>query len=164
MPDHRDGYQPSGERIPIGSPPTGGSSGKRPNGSPPAGPGMQAQRHIIEFSPAVERALERIADALEGLNLSGVIMSQETETLIAEMERNTSVVGSALTFIAGIQAQLADAGTDPEKLAKLAADLKANDDKLAAAIVTNTPATPAPAPEAAPVVDPAPVDPSAAAA
>jgi hypothetical protein len=128
---------------------------------------IPAQRLIIEFSPAVERALERIADALDGLNLSGVIMSQEMDAIVAQVERNTTVVGSVADAFAGIKAKLDEAtaelsasGVDTAKLASLSAQLAANTDKLAAAVVTNTPA--APAPDAAPVTDAAlAADPSA---
>ncbi len=138
------GHQP-GKGRPSGPPPIGGSSGRHP---PP-----QVQRLVIEFSPAVERALERIADALEGLNLSGVIMSQEMDELLAQVERNTSVIGSAAGAFAGIKAQLDKAmadltssGADTAKLAALSAQLAANSDRLAAATVANTPAASVSAP------------------
>jgi hypothetical protein len=125
-------------------PPFGGSSGRRPD--------PQAQRLVIEFSPAVERALERIADALDGLNLSGVIMSQEMDDLVAQVGRNTTVIGSAADAFAGIKAklddvtaELANSGVDTAKLASLSAQLSASTDQLAAAVVANTPAETAPA-------------------
>ena len=67
------------------------------------------------------------------------------DDLSAQVSANTTVVGSALTLIQGLAAQLAAAGTDPAKLAALQASLKASDDALAAAVAANTPAAP-PAP------------------
>lgn len=66
--------------------------------------------------------------------------------LTAQVAQNTSVIGSALTLIQGFAAQLAAAGTDPAKLADLTAQLKAQDDALAAAVAANTPAAPPAAP------------------
>ena len=71
-------------------------------------------------------------------------MSQELDALIAEVARNTTVEKSALAAIQGLAAKLTEAGNDPVKLAKLRADLAANDDELAAAVAANTPAAPSP--------------------
>ena len=64
--------------------------------------------------------------------------------LTAEVERNTSVEGSALVLIQGFAAQLAAAGTDPVALQALQTQLTANDDALAAAVAANTPVAAAP--------------------
>ena len=66
------------------------------------------------------------------------------DDLTAAVAANTTVTGSALTLIQGLAAQLAAAGTDPVKLAALAAQLKSSDDALAAAVAANTPSTKAP--------------------
>lgn len=70
-------------------------------------------------------------------------MSQELDTLTAEVARNTTVEKSALVLIQGFAKQLADAGTDPVKLKALSDSLAANDNELAAAVAANTPAAPA---------------------
>lgn len=82
-------------------------------------------------------------------------MSQQLAALQAQVAENNSVVGSALTLIQGLRAQLDAAGTDPAALAALSTSLKATDDALAAAVAANTPAAPpsdpaAQAPAAAP--------------
>ena len=82
----------------------------------------------------LEGKLDQILSLLKGIHM---------DQLIAQVAANTSVIGSALTLIQGLAAQLAAAGTDPAKLADLAAQLKASDDALAAAVAANTTAAPA---------------------
>ena len=77
--------------------------------------------------------------------LNFILSNQERQMatiddLTTEVARNTTVIGSALTLIQGIEAQLAAAGTDPVKLAALQTTLKTNDDALAAAVAAGTPA------------------------
>jgi len=67
------------------------------------------------------------------------VMSAQLDALTEQVAANGTVIGSALTLIQGFAAQLAAAGTDPAKLAELAASLKASDDALAAAVIANTP-------------------------
>lgn len=86
----------------------------------------------------IEAALARIEAKLNGVTTH---MAQ-LDSLTAEVTRNTSVVGSALTLIQGLAAQIQAAGTDPAALATIVASLKANDDQIAAAIAANTPAAP----------------------
>lgn len=80
-------------------------------------------------------------------------MPQVIDDLTAQVTANTTVVESAITLINGIQARIDTAvqaaignGATAEQLAPLAdlsTALKNEDDKLAAAITTNTPAAPA---------------------
>jgi hypothetical protein len=79
---HKEGYQPS-TGGPVGPTPSGGSSARWPE--------LPAQRHIIEFSPAVNRALERIADAIEGLSLSAVTAPQEMGKTAADVALKAQV-------------------------------------------------------------------------
>jgi hypothetical protein len=67
-------------------------------------------------------------------------MSTQLDTLTAQVTTNTDAVESAITLINNISQALKDAGTDPVKLQALADTLKQEDDKLAAAVVANTPA------------------------
>ena len=76
--------------------------------------------------------LEEILTILQRLETkTGVIMADLT-ALTAQVAANTTVIGSALALINGFAAQLAAAGTDPEKLADLQNQLKTQDDALAA--------------------------------
>ncbi len=65
--------------------------------------------------------------------------------LQAQVAANTTVIGSTLALIQGLKAQLDAAGTDPQALADLSAQLSTSDQALAAAVAANTPAAP-PAP------------------
>ena len=67
-------------------------------------------------------------------------MSTQLDTLTAQVSNNTDAVESAVTLLNNISAELKAAGTDPVKLQALADTLKNEDDKLAAAVVANTPA------------------------
>ena len=64
------------------------------------------------------------------------------DDLKAQVAQNKTVIDSALALIAGIADRIAAAGTDPAALADLTAQLKSEDDALAAAVATNTPAPP----------------------
>jgi hypothetical protein len=91
------------------------------------------------------------------------LIKQETknmatlDNLVAEVANQTSVDASVLTLIGGLVTQLQalanQATVDPAALQALVTSLKANDDKLALAVVANTPTVAAPAP-VAPVVAP----------
>jgi hypothetical protein len=63
--------------------------------------------------------------------------------LQAEVDRNTSVDGSAVALIAGLADQILAAANDPAAVRALANALKASTDSLAAAVSANTPAPPA---------------------
>lgn len=68
----------------------------------------------------------------------------ELDDLTAQVAANRTVIDSALALINGIADRIKAAGVDPAKLSALTADLKSEDDALAAAVTANTPATPAP--------------------
>lgn len=76
-----------------------------------------------------------------------ILSNQETimaelEDLTAQVAANKTVIDSALVLINGIADRIKAAGTDPAKLAALTADLKTEDDTLAAAVAANTPPAP----------------------
>jgi hypothetical protein len=75
---------------------------------------------------------------LEGIQL----MSAELTTLQQKVADNSTVIDSAITLIQGIKAKLdaAIAANDPKALQALSDALGAEDQKLADAIVANTPA------------------------
>lgn len=66
------------------------------------------------------------------------------DELTAQVTKNNDTIESAITLLGNIKALLDAAGTDPVALKALSDSLGAEDDKLAAAIVANTPAAPAP--------------------
>lgn len=67
------------------------------------------------------------------------IMADLTE-LTAQVEKNTTVVESAIALITGLKAELDAAGTDPVALKALSDKLGSETDALAAAVAANTPA------------------------
>lgn len=64
---------------------------------------------------------------------------QDISGLESQVANTVGVEQSAATLINGFAARLADAGTDPAKLAQLQSDLKDNSDALAAAVAANSP-------------------------
>ena len=67
-------------------------------------------------------------------------MSQELDDLEAKITANDEVDQSAITLLQGLKQMLDNAGTDPAKLKALSDQLAASSQKLADAIVANTPA------------------------
>lgn len=60
--------------------------------------------------------------------------------LEAEVERNTTVDGSALVLIAGLAAQIEAAKNDPKRVQAIVDKLRADNQTLADAITVHTPA------------------------
>lgn len=85
-------------------------------------------------------------------------MKTDFTAIEAEVAENGSAIDSAITLLTDIKAKLDDAGTDPVKLKALSDALDANTNKLAAAVVANTPQAEEPPVEEPPVEEP-PVDP-----
>lgn len=65
-------------------------------------------------------------------------MSTQLDALTAQVTANGTVIGSAITLIQGLKAQLDAAGTDPAKLQALSDSLAKTDSDLAAAVAANT--------------------------
>ena len=66
-------------------------------------------------------------------------------TLKQQVASNHDAIESAIVLINGIADRIKAAGVDQEQLDALVADLKNEDDNLAAAVAANTPAAPTPA-------------------
>jgi ABC-type Zn uptake system ZnuABC Zn-binding protein ZnuA len=69
-------------------------------------------------------------------------MANELNDLTTNVSKNTDVIESAITLLGNIKSLLDAAGTDPVKLKALSDTLASEDQKLADAIVANTPAQP----------------------
>lgn len=69
----------------------------------------------------------------------------QLQNLIAAVTAEKTVVDSAVAIIDGIPALIAAAGTDPAALDDLTKQIQVSSDALKAAVLANTPATPAPA-------------------
>lgn len=86
---------------------------------------------------------DRKQDALlAAIVAQGELMSQEMDTLEAQVAQTLTVEQSAITLIQGIADKLADAAGDRAKSLALAGQLKTSADALAAAVTANTPAAP----------------------
>jgi ATP/maltotriose-dependent transcriptional regulator MalT len=98
----------------------------------------------------IRAALARIETALQFSISKEFDMSAELDTLTAQVKANSDAVDSATALINGIAARIDAAVAGGATQATLAAmtalssELKAKDDTLAAAVVANTPAAPAP--------------------
>jgi len=106
---------------------------------------MQIDVHIHlhhDQDATLLQLVHSIVTKLDSLTHKGDLLMAAIDDLTAQVAANTTVIGSALTLIQGLAAQLAAAGTDPVKLAALQASLKQSDDDLAAAVAANTPAAP----------------------
>ena len=82
--------------------------------------------------------IDHITIIIGGQNMTD---QQTLDDLTTEVNSTDTVEASAITFIAGLEAQITAAGTDGAKLQALTAQLAARRSALAAAIA-NTPATP----------------------
>lgn len=88
--------------------------------------------------------LDLILKKLDQIQRKEDIMAGELDALTTQVTANTDAEASAIQLLNNLHALLVAAGTDPAKLAALATTLKTSQDALAAAIVANTPAAPAP--------------------
>jgi predicted nucleic acid-binding Zn-ribbon protein len=89
-----------------------------------------------------QHQLNRVENKLDFIIERMRTLSKEMDDLVLTVTDIGTVTDSAVAAIAGIEAQLAAAGTDPAKLADLAAQLRASKQKLADAIATTNPPTP----------------------
>ena len=72
------------------------------------------------------------------------------DDLTADVADESTVIDSAVTLLGNLSAQLAAAGTDPQKLAALKSTIDQNKQRLATAVQANTPGAVTPAPTPAP--------------
>jgi hypothetical protein len=66
-------------------------------------------------------------------------MEEQLENLRLQIERNTSVAGSAGTLISTLSQMIRDAADDPQQVRALADQVQATSDALTAAVEANTP-------------------------
>lgn len=121
----------------------------------------QPQTHLLASGKDIEMVLVAIArlDAkldvalpLIRLILKGELaVSKELDTLSAEVSQADTVMASAVALIQGLAVQIANAGTDPQKLQALTVSLTNSANSLAAAVAANTAAGNEPPPDQTPV-------------
>ncbi|HMG21735.1 MAG TPA: hypothetical protein VK607_10475 [Kofleriaceae bacterium] len=66
-------------------------------------------------------------------------LQQEIENLRAQVERNTTVAGSASQLISTLAQMIRDAADDPDEVRALADQVSQTADALSAAVSANTP-------------------------
>ncbi len=92
----------------------------------------------------IERKIDVILQKL-GIVLQGEKnIMKELDDLTVQVKANTDAEASAVVLLGKLSDLIKAAGTDPAKLAQLTTDLDASKQALAAAILANTPAVPAP--------------------
>lgn len=90
----------------------------------------------------IVRALARIEEALATLKEGQAKMANELDTLKTAVQKNTDAEESAIVLLQGLKTALdaAIASGDPAALTALSASIGSETDKLASAVVANTPA------------------------
>ena len=92
--------------------------------------------------PGLEGVFREALSELREINRRLVIMSVELDDLAAAVTEETTVVTSIETLITSLAAQITASAGDPAKITALAAELRANTARLAAAVTANTPPAP----------------------
>lgn len=90
----------------------------------------------------VDQKLNQIIELLKEVQRKEAEIMATIEELEQQIRESIAVEQSAVLLIQGFKERLEAAGTDPEKLAQLKADLDASEQNLAAAVAANTPAAP----------------------
>lgn len=106
------------------------------------------------FAFVLGAVLTHLGHTVRNKRMEKLMMS--LDSLIAQVQANTTVVKSAKALIEGLATRLSQANGDPTAIATVIAELRAADDELAAAVVANTPADESPVPDekTAPVATP----------
>lgn len=102
------------------------------------------RRHLLEIKELlkfqqISNEIAQVRGELLKIKQEIIKMAGELDALAAEVQANTDAEQSAVTLLGQLHDLLVAAGTDPTKLADLTKQLSDSKDKLAAAIVANTP-------------------------
>lgn len=87
----------------------------------------------------VRRSLERLQTKTDRILNKMEKLMAKIDDLQAAVGENHSAEDSVITLLRGIAQMLKDAQGDPAKLDEVVASIRASTDKLAAAVVENTP-------------------------
>jgi hypothetical protein len=107
--------------------------------------GLVTNSQLLAALNAIATVQARQTATLAAILTQGKTIMASVADVQADVTAQTTVIGSAVTLLQGLSAQLAAAGTDPAALDAIKASLDANTAALAAAVVANTPGAPAPA-------------------
>lgn len=89
---------------------------------------------------AIEQKLDRI---LQLLKFQGEKIMANVQDILTEVTRQGTVDDSILALVTQLEANAAAAGVTQVQIDQIFSQVKANNDKVAAAVVANTPAAPA---------------------
>lgn len=89
----------------------------------------------------IQKKLDRIENAVYYTEQQGTYLMATLDDVLAEMERDTTVSDGILAMLEKLQADIIAAGGNQAKIDAVFNGFKANTDKLAAALVVNTPPT-----------------------
>jgi chromosome segregation ATPase len=78
------------------------------------------------------------------LEKEAAMAQPQIDALKAELERNTSAVGSITALVTSLLAQVEDAKDDPQQIQEVVDKFRANNDALIAAALSGTPQEPGP--------------------
>lgn len=91
------------------------------------------------MSMFVLRLIGEIRDFLDSLDKGQKLMTAQLQTLQAQVAQTDTVIGSAITLLQGLAAQILALKDDPVAIAALATDLQGTTQALADAVAANTP-------------------------
>ena len=100
--------------------------------------GQQIIHHINRLEQKITQLSARISELTVGVE----VMALDTSALEAEISENTDVVASASSLMTTLAEEIRATAGDPAKVAELANRLDQNNQALATAVATNTPAQP----------------------
>lgn len=112
--------------------------------------------------PAPEVDLSPILAALEKVSIDMATLKEAMDRLARESAETASAVDAYKQQTDGIIALLRENAGDPDAVNAIADNLQALQDRLASAVVVNTPATQTGATETPPIADPANAEPTPA--
>lgn len=87
----------------------------------------------------LKQILEHHHELLHDIKEGNITMSAELDRLTTEVAETKTAVASVLALVEGLAQQIRDNATDPVALNKLADDLDAAQQDIAAAVTANTP-------------------------
>lgn len=90
----------------------------------------------------IERKLDRLLTLVQAVLTQEKLMSAELDNLKTQVAANTSAEQSAVLLLGRLGDLIRSSVNDPAALTKLANDLDASKQQLAAAVTANTPAAP----------------------
>jgi hypothetical protein len=90
---------------------------------------------------SLEGKIDKILSIVQQLQQGEIKSMASLDNILAQVSAQKTLEDSLKTFLVGLQAQLANAGTDPVKL-QAVSDGLANNNAVLTSLIANTPAAP----------------------